>query len=321
MHIADVIAVPGSAAYFFDDQAAILAGAQRDGLNYPGTPLTPGFEHIRQPAAAVSVLLVLSDGQVAHGDCVSVQYSGVGGRDPLLDGPGLAARIDDEVAPALRGRTVDRYEPFKALLADFAPLGTAAAYGLSQALLDACARANRCTMAAARPARVGPRHPAGAGAGVRPDRRGPPQRRGQDDPQACRLAATRPDQQPVARRPGRQRAGRLRRLGPRPHPALAQDASYRPILHFDTYATPGLAFDGDLARVTALLLAMEQAARPYALRVEHPVDSGGRAEQIRDFVALRTLLADAARACSSSPTNGPTPSRTSARSTARTRPT
>ncbi len=41
------------------------------------------------------------------------------------------------------------------------------------------------------------------------------------------------------------------------------------------------------------MLAMEQAARPYALRVEHPVDAGGRAEQIRAFVALRKLLADA----------------------------
>ena len=109
MHIADVIAVPGSAAYFFDDQAAILAGAPRDGLNYPGTPLTPGFEHIRQPAAAVSVLLVLSDGQVAHGDCVSVQYSGVGGRDPLLDAPSLAAHVETEIASQLRGRPGDRY--------------------------------------------------------------------------------------------------------------------------------------------------------------------------------------------------------------------
>ena len=291
MHIADVIAVPGSAAYFFDDQAAILAGAQRDGLNYPGTPLTPGFEQIRQPAAAVSVLLVLSDGQVAHGDCVSVQYSGVGGRDPLLDGPALAAQIDDEVAPLLRGRTVDRYEPLKALCDG---LGKAAAYGLSQALLDACARANRCTMAQLVQREWGLDIPFEARPGVRPDRRGPPQRRGQDDPQARRLAAARPDQQPVARRPGRERAGRLRRLGPRPHPgARAATPGYRPILHFDTYATPGLAFDGDLARVTELMLAMEQAARPYALRVEHPVDAGGRAEQIRDFVALRELLADA----------------------------
>ena len=293
MHIADVIAVPGSAAYFFDDQAAILAGAPRDGLNYPGTPLTPGFESIRQPAAAVSVLLVLSDGQVAHGDCVSVQYSGVGGRDPLLDGPGLAARIDDEVAPALRGRTVDRYEPFKALLADFAPLGTAAVYGLSQALLDACARANRCTMAQLVQREWGldiPFKPVPVFAQTGEDRRNGVDKmilkRVDSLPHGLinNLSLVGPDGSELVAYVGWVR-DRVQ--------ALAPDTGYRPILHFDTYATPGLAFDGDLARVTEMMLAMEQAARPYALRVEHPVDSGGRAEQIRDFVVLRKLLADA----------------------------
>ena len=74
--IAQVLAVPATGGYFADDQAAIGAGAPRDGLAYPGPPVTPGFDAIRAPAEAVSVLLVLSDGHVAHGDCVSVQYSG-----------------------------------------------------------------------------------------------------------------------------------------------------------------------------------------------------------------------------------------------------
>ena len=41
---------------------------------------------------------------------------------------------------------------------------------------------------------------------------------------------------------------------------------------------------------------MEAAARPYALRVEHPVDAGGRAAQIAAFVDLRALLARPGRA-------------------------
>ena len=90
--IAALLAVPATGAYFADDQAAIKAGALRDGLAYPGAPLTPGFDAIRAPAEAVSVLLVLSDGHVAHGDCVSVQYAGVGGREPRLRAPDLAAR-------------------------------------------------------------------------------------------------------------------------------------------------------------------------------------------------------------------------------------
>ncbi len=94
--IADVIAAPGAGAFFFDDQAAIRAGAPHDGFAIVGEPVTPGFEAIRQPAEAVSVMLVLSDGYVAHGDCVAVQYSGVGGREPLLRSA--------ELVPSARGR-------------------------------------------------------------------------------------------------------------------------------------------------------------------------------------------------------------------------
>jgi methylaspartate ammonia-lyase len=290
VHIVDVIAVPGTAGFFFDDQAAIRAGAEHDGLDYPGTPLTPGFERIRQPATCVSVLLVLSDGQVAHGDCVSVQYGGVGGREPLMDAPALAAELQGEVADALRGRPVERYEPFKALCDG---LSKAGAYGLSQALLDACARANRCTMAQLVQREWGLEQP---------------------------LKTV-----PVFAQTGEDRyAGVdkmiLKRVDSLPHglinnlslvgtdgstlvayvawvrdriQALAPGGDYRPILHFDTYATPGLAFGGDLARVTELLLAMEAAAQPYALRVEHPVDAGGREAQIAAFVDLRERLAAA----------------------------
>src|SRR5262249_41020058 len=81
--ISEVIALPVPGGFFADDQAAIKAGAARDGLAYP-----PG---VRSPSEAVSVLLVLSDGYVAHGDCVSVQYAGVGGREPRLDADALAA--------------------------------------------------------------------------------------------------------------------------------------------------------------------------------------------------------------------------------------
>ena len=130
--IADVLAVPAAGGYFADDQAAIKAGAVRDGLAYPGD--------VRVPAEAVSVLLRLSDGYVAHGDCVSVQYAGVGGREPRLQAESLAARIRDEVP--LRGREVTAFRDM--LLEGY---GAAADYGISQALLDAAAHRAGTTMA------------------------------------------------------------------------------------------------------------------------------------------------------------------------------
>jgi IS605 OrfB family transposase len=70
--ITDVITVPVRTGFFADDQAAIRGGASHDGFTYSGEPVTPGFKTVRQAGEAVSVLLVLDDGQVAHGDCAAV---------------------------------------------------------------------------------------------------------------------------------------------------------------------------------------------------------------------------------------------------------
>ncbi|WP_210334951.1 hypothetical protein [Mesorhizobium mediterraneum] len=44
-------------SFYFDDQAAIKAGAGQDGFTCVGKAKTPGFERIRQSGEAVSVLL------------------------------------------------------------------------------------------------------------------------------------------------------------------------------------------------------------------------------------------------------------------------
>src|SRR5882762_11183065 len=84
MNIKDVIPVVGRSSFFNRDLAAVKAGARADGFAYPGKPITPGFEKIIQPGTAISVMLLLDDGQVAFGDCVDVILSGVAGRDPLF---------------------------------------------------------------------------------------------------------------------------------------------------------------------------------------------------------------------------------------------
>ena len=61
MRIIDLRTVPVRAGFFVDDQAAITAGAARDGFGYRGEPVTPGFSAIRQAGEALSVLLFLDD--------------------------------------------------------------------------------------------------------------------------------------------------------------------------------------------------------------------------------------------------------------------
>src|ERR1700682_3675796 len=103
MFIADVLSVPVRSGFFVDDQVAIRAGAVHDGFTYGGNPVTAGFRSIRQPGEGVSVMLLLDDGQIAHGDCAAVQYAGVGGRDRVFAAADAVDVIDRHLAPLLRG--------------------------------------------------------------------------------------------------------------------------------------------------------------------------------------------------------------------------
>jgi methylaspartate ammonia-lyase len=49
------------------------------------------------------VLLVLDDGQIAHGDCAAVQYSGAGGRDGVFAAAEAAETVDRVIRPLLTG--------------------------------------------------------------------------------------------------------------------------------------------------------------------------------------------------------------------------
>ena len=60
----------------------------------------------------MSVLLVLSNGDVARGDCVSVQYPGAEGRDPLLKSSTIIDVINRVVRPLLVGA---RFTSFRKL--------------------------------------------------------------------------------------------------------------------------------------------------------------------------------------------------------------
>lgn len=71
-------------SFFYDDQAAIRSGLDHVGFDYRGTPVTPGFERVRQPATAINIGLTLDNGQTAWGDIVSVPYSGAAGRDRIV---------------------------------------------------------------------------------------------------------------------------------------------------------------------------------------------------------------------------------------------
>ena len=151
MRIEKMIVAPGHGGFFWDDQAAIRTGLGRDGFIYQGEPVTPGFKSIRMPSECLSVLLILEDGQIAHGDCVAVQYSGAAGRDPVFRTPQYLPLFRGRIIPMIEGREVTRFkemsEDFDSTALDGKPLHTAIRYGVTQAFLDAVAKSQRKTMA------------------------------------------------------------------------------------------------------------------------------------------------------------------------------
>ena len=150
MKIIDVICSAGRTGFYFDDQRAIKAGAVSDGAAYIGAPKTEGFTSVRQPGESISVMLVLEDGQIAFGDCAAVQYSGCGGRDPLFLAKDFIPVIENNIKPELVGKEADNFRKLaadlEAITVNGKRLHTAIRYGLTQALLDAVAKATHRMM-------------------------------------------------------------------------------------------------------------------------------------------------------------------------------
>lgn len=281
--------------FFADDQAAIRAGARKDGFAYADEPVTPGFHRIREPGRAVSVLLVLDDGFVATGDCAAVQYSGAGGRDEVIGTEDMIGAIGRHVAPILIGAEIDRFrdaaERVDGLLVDGRPLHTSVRYGVTQALLEAVAHRRGVTMSEVI------RDEYGTGLTIEPVpifAQSGDERHVNVDKMIFKEASALPHGliNNVAEKMGahgeifreyvrwvRDRVMRLR-AGP----------DYRPVLHFDTYGTVGLAFGGDTTRVAGYLADLGDVAAPFQLQVEQPVDAGGRDAQIEAMTGLRAAL-------------------------------
>jgi methylaspartate ammonia-lyase len=290
MKIADVISVPARTGFFADDQAAIKAGVTSDGFVYTGTPVTPGFTGVRQAGEALSVMFLLDDGFVAVGDCASVQYPGVGGREPVFRAADGEAAIAGQAAPLLTGAGLTTFREMAPSL-DALPVHTAVRYGITQALLDAVAHQEQVTMAEL----VRDEYQTGVTLGPVPMfAQCGEDRYGNVDKMILKEAGALPhgliNNVPELVGPGgelfaqyvRWVRDRVLRLRARPE--------YEPVLHFDTYGTIGLAFGQDTGAMADYLGRLGDDAAPFRLRIEQPVHAGERDAQVEAMGKLRSAL-------------------------------
>lgn len=298
MKIIDVICSAGRTGFYFDDQRAIKAGAKSDGAAYVGEPKTPGFTSVRQPGESISVMLVLEDGQIAYGDCAAVQYSGCGGRDPLFLAKDFIPVIENYIKPELIGKEADNFralsEMVESIHVDGKRLHTAIRYGMTQAILDAVARSTgrmMCEVVA--------------------------------DEYGCTISDKPID---IFTQSGDDRytnADKMIIKGAQilPHALinnvktklgehgelleqyvawlrdrvlqLRMDENYNPIFHIDVYGTIGAAFGNDNYKAMADYMArLEEAAKPFHLRIEGPMDVEDREKQMRALAAITKELDD-----------------------------
>lgn len=291
MKIIDVVCSAGKTGFYFDDQRAIKAGAGHDGMFYLGETVTPGFETIRQSGESISVQLILEDGQVAFGDCAAVQYSGAGGRDPLFLAKDFIPVIEKEIAPKLIGRDLNNFktlaEEFDSMQVEGKRLHTAIRYGITQALLDAVAKARKVTMAEVIQADYN--------TGLEITKRPIFTQSGDDRyMNADKMIIKGADVLPHALINNvKEKLGehgeilldyvkwlRDRILAKRVNP------EYYPIFHIDVYGTIGAAFNCDTVKMADYIATLVEAAKPFKLRIEGPMDVEDRDKQIEALAAL-----------------------------------
>ena len=294
MNIADVIAVSGRAGFFNRDLAAVKTGAKADGFAYPGKPVSPGFTRIVQPGKAISVMLLLEDGQVAFGDCMDVILSGVAGRDPLFRAEDHLAFMQTTLRDRLCGRAIDRFRPLAEEIDRSEHQGrllhTALRYGITQALLHAAALASHCTISEI----VACEYDCDIATAPLPILASCHK---EDVQMIDRMILKRVELLPHASFQQVERdiglrgekliayakgiVRRVREIG---------DPDYRPVIHLDVYGTIGELFGTDTAAIASYLGELKAAVEPHELLVESFVIAPSRAEQIERFRTLRAAL-------------------------------
>jgi methylaspartate ammonia-lyase len=291
MKIEKVVFANGLHGYIHKDLAAIKAGGKPDGFFFHGPTLTDGFGQIVQAGQVKSVLLLLEDGSMAHGDCLDVIFAGAAGRDPLFRPSVHFDPHAGELAERLVGRDV---RDFRAIAAEFERLQlggkrlhTAVRYGVSQALLHASALARRTVMAdvIARD----------YGVTVAKQRVPILVSIAKTDPLLLdRMIMKEAELLPHGSftvveadlgRGGEKLIDLARSLVTRIGQVGAPH--YRPRIHLDTYGTIGELFANDPVRIVDYLARAAEAAAPYDLLIESPVIARTQQEQIDIYVALR----------------------------------
>ncbi len=299
MKIVDVVCSAGRTGFYFDDQRAIKKGAGHDGVFYVGEPVTEGFRSIRQAGESISVMLILEDGQMAYGDCAAVQYSGAGGRDSLFLAEDFIPVIDTYIKPELVGREADDFRGLCAMMeaiqVEGKRLHTAIRYGVSQAILDAVAKATgrmMCEVVADEYGCSVSEEPIAIFTQSGDDRYDNADKMIIKGAQVLPHALINNIDTKLGRK-GEKLAEYVAWLRDRILENRT-DSEYAPVMHMDVYGTIGAAFgNNNYKEMADYIEELGKIAKPFKLRIEGPMDCDcDRETQLTALAGLTKELDD-----------------------------
>ena len=299
MKIIDVICSAGRTGFYFDDQRAIKQGAGHDGTFYVGEPVTDGFKAVRQAGESISVMLILEDGQMAYGDCAAVQYSGAGGRDPLFLAEDFIPVIEKYIKPELVGKEADDFrglcKMMEAIQVEGKRLHTAIRYGVSQAILDAVAKATgrmMCEVVADEYGCTVSEEPIAIFTQSGDDRYDNSDKMIIKGAQVLPHALINNIDTKLGRK-GEKLAEYVAWLRDRILNFRTEE-SYSPVMHIDVYGTIGAAFgNNNYKEMADYIEGLGEIAKPLKLRIEGPMDCDcDREAQMTALAALTKELDD-----------------------------
>jgi len=278
--------------WYCDDRLAIKEGATKDGFFYKGIPRLPRFKSIREPGRNLQIILVLDNGAFVSGDCVCVTYPSMGGRDSLF----IPEKELGSLRPFVEEFQRTSIETFKGLMHRFRvlqdeghSLHSAIIFGFSKALLWAVAAASAETVTEVIAHEYG----------ITPSRRMLPL-----------LTQTADDiyygvDKAIIKKVEFFPHGLITSLadfGNRGELVLDYtrwirrriqekgEQGYCPCIHLDLYGTAGIAFANDASKVADYLARLEEAAAPFQLYIETPVEMDTQEQQIETMASVRHAL-------------------------------
>jgi len=289
MKVIDIVFAHGQGAFFYDDQAAIQKGAVSDGFLYQGSSVTPGFRSIRIPAESLGIGLVLSDGSIAWGDMMSVQYSGAGGRDPVFQSKVAEEISRAQIVPRLVGYDLMSFKDACGHAIGSEPFPFAVRYGLSQALLRGVSLAQRATMAEV----IRKEFQIKGDWGAVPiyaqcgDSR---------DVNVDKMILKHVDILPHGLINSPAKFGRRGEIFEQFVQSVVKrietigSKDYRPTLHFDVYGCIGREFGLDAEKIAGFIARVSEKTGKLRIQIEAPADFGSLDAQIDGYAQIREAL-------------------------------